>query len=412
MRRRPLGLALAILFILAAPAVFTAAGAEPAGTGGGTPDAMPAALLVETATSAEASSPVASAVAGAATDSGEADVGLEEPVRVGLFDILPFVMPEGSADGNGYAVDLWREVANRLQVESRYTRYSTIGELFTAVAEGREDVAVTALTINMERARWCKFSFPWYDSGMAIMVRDEDRGIWYELRQNRYIRFYLLFILVLCVLSYLIMKVRRNREADFPEDWKDGFFLSLFDLMALIREGQLAKKYTTWKGNLLTIAWTLFGVAAVTYVTSTLTAAMMAVAQDQSAITSVADLGGHKVGALDGGLAKLYLDQLQHQVVAVKNVEEGVDLLVAGRIEAFVGDYPVLLYWSNRNRDKNLRLTGNVFHPEKFGFAINRDKPDLAERITLELINMHDDGTTESIANRYHLEYSGPRLEP
>ncbi len=336
----------------------------------------------------------------------------EDVVRVGLFDILPFVMPEGSADGNGYAVDLWREVADRLGLDTRYTRYKTIGELFTAVAEGREDVAVTALTINMERARWCRFSFPWYDSGMAIMVRDDDRGIWYELRQNRYVRFYLLFILVLCVLSYLIMRVRRGREADFPEDWKDGFFLSLFNLMVLIREGQLAKKYTSWKGNLLTIAWTLFGVAAVTYVTSTLTAAMMAVAQDQSAISSVSDLGGHKVGALEGGLAQRYLEQLQHQVVAVKNVEEGVDLLEKGRIEAFVSDYPVLLFWSNTHREKNLRLTGTVFHPEKFGFAINRDEPELAERVTLELINMHDDGTTERIANQYHLEYSGARLEP
>ncbi|MCD7896794.1 MAG: transporter substrate-binding domain-containing protein, partial [Planctomycetaceae bacterium] len=363
-----------------------------------------------------ADAPTADTPAADATtaDASVADSAVDEEavVRVGLFDILPFVMPEGSAAGNGYAADLWREVAARLRLDCRYTRYKTIGELFTAVAEGREDVAVTALTINMERARWCRFSFPWYDSGMAIMVRDDDRGIWYELRQNRYIRFYVLFILVLCVLSYLIMRVRRGREPDFPEDWKDGFFLSLFNLMVLIREGQLAKNYTSWKGNLLTIAWTLFGVAAVTYVTSTLTAAMMAVAQDQSAITSVSDLGGHKVGALEGGLAQRYLDQLQHQVVAVKNVEEGVDLLEKGRIEAFVSDYPVLLFWSNTHREKNLRLTGTVFHPEKFGFAINRDKPELAERVTLELISMHDDGTTERIANRYHLEYSGARLEP
>ncbi|MCD8140445.1 MAG: transporter substrate-binding domain-containing protein [Planctomycetaceae bacterium] len=328
-------------------------------------------------------------------------------VRVGHFTLPPFVMPNGAGGYRGFAIEIWREVAERLGLEVEYTPYETVGEMFTAVVEGREDVAVTALTITTERARWCRFSFPWYESGMTIMTRDDERSIWYELRQNRYIRSYALFVIVLCVLSFLMTLVRRERDDEFPNNWLDGFFLSLFNLMVLLREGSLTIKYRTWKSNLLSVMWTLFGVAAVAYVTSTLTAAMMAVSRDDGGITSVRDLVDITVGALDGGAARRYLTALQIQTVPVKNLDEAGALLQAGSIEAFVGDAPVLKYWISLNPDRNLKLTGDTFHPEKFGFAIAPDQADLAEDITLELITLHDDGTLERIARQYSLEYTG-----
>ncbi len=316
-------------------------------------------------------------------------------------------MPDGDGGYRGFAIELWREVANRLELQVEYTPYETVGEMFTAVVEGREDVAVTALTITTERARWCRFSFPFYESGMTIMTRDDERGIWYELRQNRYIRSYALFVIVLCVLSFLMTVASRERDRDFPNNWLDGFFLSLFNLMVLLREGNLTIKYRTWKSNLLAVMWTLFGVAAVAYVTSTLTAAMMAASRDQGGITSVRDLTDTKVGALDGGAARRYLTALQIESVPVKNLDEAGALLHSGALDAFVGDAPVLKYWIGLNPDRNLKLTGTTFHPEKFGFAINPAQADLAEDITLELINLHDDGTMEHIASKYSLEYTG-----
>ncbi|MCD8351196.1 MAG: transporter substrate-binding domain-containing protein [Planctomycetaceae bacterium] len=349
----------------------------------------------------------------AAAPSGEG-VGVYESdrvIRVGHFDLPPFVMPDGAGGYQGFAIELWREVATRLNLEVEYTPYETVGAMFTAVVEGREDVAVTALTITTERARWCKFSFPWYDSGMTIMARDDDRGIWYELRQNRYIRSYALFVLVLCALSFFMTLARREKDHDFPNDWLNGFFLSLFNLMVLLREGSLDRKFRTWKGNLLSVMWTLFGVAAVAYVTSTLTAAMMAVSRDQGGITSVRDLVDKKVGALDGGAARRYLDKLQIHSVPVKNFDDAGDLLHSGSIDAFVGDAPVIKYWISLNPDKNLKVTGGIFHPEKFGFAITPEQTDLAEAITLTLINLHDDGTMENIASKYSLEYTGGTIK-
>ncbi|ECH9262280.1 transporter substrate-binding domain-containing protein [Salmonella enterica subsp. enterica] len=99
-------------------------------------------------------------------------------VKVGLYVSQPFVMPEQN-QMSGLAIDLWKGFARKKKLESEYIEFSTINGLLNAVSTGEVDVAVTSITITEDRARRMAFSFPWYDSGLRILVSSENNeNVW------------------------------------------------------------------------------------------------------------------------------------------------------------------------------------------------------------------------------------------
>ncbi len=313
-------------------------------------------------------------------------------VRAGVYQLQPFVMNDANGGFTGLGIDLWERCGNAIGLETEYLEFRTIGELVEAVAEGNIDVAITGLSMTRERARRMRFSFPWYDSGFRIMTNKYEASLWTELRHDQRFRVYALFLVIFIVLAFLMYLVRRRRDPEFPAEWKAGYCLCLLDVVTSVRSGRLEQKYLGWIGNLLSLFWLLCGMAAVTYVTSTMTTAMTALSVDRNRISQVSDLTGHAVGVLRGSLPEIHMRALGMTTVASDALSEAVGMLRAGSIRAIVSDAPALEFWLRNNPGHGFELAGPLFRNDKFAFAAPKKNADLMDAVDRELIRLFDTG--------------------
>lgn len=352
--------------------------------------------------------PLLAALAFGALFPGAAAAGEERTagpaaVRAGIFLSAPFVMTAEQGDGQytGMAVELWEGATRNLDFATEYVVYDTWGGLLEAVMAGEVDVGVGAITVSHTRAEQMHFSFPWYDAGMRIMKKAKPSSFVSELVKSQRFRTYGLFGLLFLVLALLMTWFRRRKDPEFPPDLKSGYTLSLLDITSSVRCGEINQDYLGWKGNILSAIWMMFGMGMVAYVTSTMTTAMTTVRLDKEGIYGLGDLPGKKIAGLRGGMSAKYLRELNLDVTGSRNIEEAVERLREGKVQAVVSDAPVLEYWVHTHPDQELEVVGAVFHPDKYAFAAHPGQARNMDRVTVELIRMVEDGEVDRLKTKY-----------
>ncbi len=100
---------------------------------------------------------------------GPARAQAEAPTRVVIKPLKPFVFAEGETY-RGFSIDLWEEVADRLNLDYEYVYVDTVTEQLDAVREGRGDLGITGITITKEREQALDFSLPYFRSGLQILT--------------------------------------------------------------------------------------------------------------------------------------------------------------------------------------------------------------------------------------------------
>jgi polar amino acid transport system substrate-binding protein len=79
---------------------------------------------------------------------------------------------------DGLSVEVWREVAQRVDVRFQLESVDTIDEALRMVAAGELDAAVGPISITAKRARAVRFTQPYFHSSLAIVAPSNSGGVW------------------------------------------------------------------------------------------------------------------------------------------------------------------------------------------------------------------------------------------
>lgn len=111
---------------------------------------------------------------GGATNDG----GAAKALRVGSsVDFAPFeFQDEGQKEYQGFDMDIIRAVAKEMNMEADIQNIGFDG-LIPALQAKNVDVVISGMTINDERKENVLFSDPYYDSGLTIVVRNDEENI-------------------------------------------------------------------------------------------------------------------------------------------------------------------------------------------------------------------------------------------
>ena len=118
-----------------------------------------------------AAAAVVGLLAGCGGEGGGGDLGLAEPGKILVgsdIAFAPFEFVQGGQN-KGFDIDLMNEIADRLGVEAEFVN-TGFDTLFTAVASGRYDVGMSAITITPERERTVDFSDPYFLASQALVA--------------------------------------------------------------------------------------------------------------------------------------------------------------------------------------------------------------------------------------------------
>jgi len=97
--------------------------------------------------------------------------GVPPTLRVETFSAPPFAMQQGGS-WTGFTIELWEEVARRLNTKSVYRVAPGLVEAFDTLTSGQADVLVSGFFITAERDRLYDFSHSIAQAGQQVMVRD------------------------------------------------------------------------------------------------------------------------------------------------------------------------------------------------------------------------------------------------
>ncbi len=330
---------------------------------------------------------------------GVARVYAEHPapgkaLRVAVKPIAPFVLKQGT-ELTGFSIDLWRALAQRLEVDTEWVEVKTVGEQLQAVKSGEADAAIAAITITKEREKLVDFTQPYFDSGLRIMVRTEGSNrVLDVLGSIPWLTMGTLFgvaIAIMFVMANVLWMVERRTTKTFQKGYLKGIGEGLWAVALIIATGEHGDRDAPRVVKRLAVVFMwLLGVVLVAQLTATVTSSQI-VERLNSNIHGPADLGGKKIVTVRGTVAADYLAVQGLPYADVSSAEEGYDLVVRGRVQAMVFDAPTLQYLATRRGKGTVRVVGPVFAPEKYGIAIADGSP-LRKRINGALLAMYEDG--------------------
>jgi polar amino acid transport system substrate-binding protein len=325
-------------------------------------------------------------------------------VTVATRILPPFVM-EGSAGFEGFSVDLWTELAKRSAVSFTWKKTENVKAILAAVESGEAQVGIAAISITSAREQKFDFSQPMFESGLQVLVSAKNDG-GFSLRQilgyfTQGAMPYLLSILALLILvpGHIMWWVERShQESSFSKQYLPGIFQAMGWALSAAA-GQQNSDPRTRFGRVMSAAAIFVSLLFLTYWQAELTSSFT-VQQLQGDISGPDDLPGKLVGTTAGSTSVAYLATKQARLQEFQSITDAFTALETGKLDAVVFDAPVLLYHAATAGRGKVRVVGPVFKRENYGILFPRGS-DLRKKINEALLTMREDGTYDTLYNKW-----------
>ncbi|HHB92408.1 MAG TPA: transporter substrate-binding domain-containing protein, partial [Thioploca sp.] len=308
----------------------------------------------------------------------------------------------------GFSIDLWHGIANKLGVKTQWVYAETVTELLTTVQTNKADVGISAITIRSDREEIINFSTSMFELGLQIMLRaDVDITTPFKVLKEEVGKFITMSNIIIFILA-LFVAINIRWWADtkdsgaklFPQTYwlgvNSAFWWSITMLITWDvprNRGGLAR--------LIDLCWHFTGLVSMSVLTGIIAAALTIQAVD-GAIKNEKDLPGKRVAAVANNAPEDYLKSIGAIVIPVDTLNHGIDMLIAGKVEALVHDGPRLLYLAekvNQTEEKVIVLPA-VFNYQNYGIALPNNSNYL-ESINVALLKLREaDGLNDSFHSR------------
>ena len=307
-------------------------------------------------------------------------------LRVGVLDGSPPCsnqLAEGRWEGQ--AVDLWRQVASRERLAFVLEPYPNAKALLEASRRDQVDVGVGCLTITPERVGRYRFSLPFQESGLAILMQANRlaslEALLRQLLKPQLAALLAGYLLAIALLSWLIWRGEQPCSRGLGRREQLRRYALLFQVLATGPGTNTI--VTTTRGHGLVLLSYLIRIVSASLIVSTMTIDVLQQPPSPDGLPrSMAELAGRRVAARPGSVSEGLLQapplRGRVQLVALPTLAAAVPLLQQQRVDAVLADEQQLRYVRNRapswQRSK-LRLVLDAERSESQAFVFS---PQLA----------------------------------
>jgi polar amino acid transport system substrate-binding protein len=327
-------------------------------------------------------------------------------IRVSTKKIEPFVFVDDNKTVSGFSVDLWQEIANKLDVKTEWVVRDNVKQVIADVESGFSPAAIAGISMTPEREKAIDFSHPYFDSGLQILARQSASPnplkVFLKTLTSKDIRYPLMLVFGFAVVvAHVIWLVERGNNEDFPKAYFpgiwEGFWWASVNVMT---GGDAEKKVGNGVARIVALAWMVIGLMLVAYLGGSVASALT-VSQLQSNINGVGDLPGKRVVTTTGSVSAQYLDQMGVTYTSVGSLgEETYRKLINKEFDAIVYDSPTLRFAANRYGKDTLAVVGQIFAPDKYGIALATNSP-IREKINGTLLELQKSGKVAELMAKW-----------
>jgi ABC-type amino acid transport substrate-binding protein len=335
-----------------------------------------------------------------------ADAETERSVLVGISPMKPFVIV--SDDGvEGFAIDLWREVAGELHLEYVFVRSIGISGTLDDVVEKRVDLAIGGLAINADREQQIDFTHPYFHTGLGILVPESYNlsigPLFKSLLTGNKLLVIISFLLLMIVAGHVIWFIERgreNRRRSFSPNYFPGVIEGVYwAVVTASTVGYGDRVARSWYGRLLTLVLIVIALPVFGYFIATLSS-NITLQKLRSNINGTHDLVERRVGVLDGSTSQKYMQRFKAKLYAFDRIDDAYQWLVNGWLDAVVYDRPNLQYFAQHEGKGKVKVVGSAFAPQDYGVAVPSGSP-MREQLNRVLLKIEENGAFERIRSKW-----------
>ena len=357
-------------------------------------------LLIGLATSGAVSN---RAFAQSASDDNTSAADRIEVMKVGVRHQPPFAIKTETSDGNdwdGVSVQLWREVAEDLNIQYEWTEIAN-GDDIAQLQRGEVDIAIGAIA-TPEGEEQADFTQSYYVSSLGIAQPRQRKllDIVGAVLSPRFLNICLWLSLLLLAVGAVVWAFERSQNKDMYSEkpvqglW-DSFWWACVTLTTI---GYGDKAPVTIGGRAVAVLWMLVAIGLTSSLTATITSV---VAQDTiGTLSSPAALKSLKVGSIEGTNAA---DVLKRQEVSFQSFESptsGLEAVDSGELDAFVYDEALMRYLNRNDLNNRLAISASNLQTSHRVFAM-AEGASMLEPINAQVIAAQTEEDWPSLLERF-----------
>lgn len=316
----------------------------------------------------------------------------QEPERlvVGTRVAPPFVMKDAQGNFSGISIELWRQIANELQLDYEF-REAGLTELFSEIQAGGLHASVGALTLTAQREEIIDFTHPFYSTGLAIAVPETGSAVWRTVARLWSWE----FLAILGVLTGLLLLVgtlfwlaeRRHNSGMFGGGPTRGIGSSFWwAAVTMTTVGYGDKAPITFMGRLIALIWMFTAVIIISSFTAAI-ATSLTVSHLESTVRGVDDLPRVRVATVADSVSAQFLERRNIGFAGFGRLSESLEAMNRGKFDAVVYDRPILLYLANQATHNNTVVLPNTFERQDYAIVLPEGSP-LREAVNLALLRI------------------------
>ncbi len=332
-----------------------------------------------------------------------------KPVRVGVHPFPPFVIKTEQGQFAGLCVDLWEDVAQSMDIEYEYVRYSDLPGMVRALDFEEIDIAINPMYVSSVRLNMFDVSQPFFISSVGVATTSVTRSQFQAFLQNffslDFLKIILLLFGVLLFFGTILWAVeRRHNHFQFRPGLRgllDGLWWAAVT-MTTVGYGDKTPKTET--GRTIAVVWMFTAVIIVSSFTATI-ASTLTVNTLAAKIDRLNDLTTvERLGTVGASSTKDFL--VAHDISPsheYKTPAAALRAVANGEVDALVYDRPVMRYLIDTDQvSGDVQLLPVTFNKQYRSFLMPRGS-DLREQIDPLLVRRINQASWQDVLEKYNL---------
>ena len=321
------------------------------------------------------------------------------PIVIAISAFSPFVILEHDLPINGFSIDLWHLISEKIGVEFEFKIYDGVKAKLDALKAQEVDIAIGGISQTAAREKVFDFSHPSYYAGLDILVKNQlEIGLRNILKQlflgsgQFLFKSMMLTGLILIVVAGHIIWLAEKGQDSFSDHYFQGVGQGMYWVVvtaSTVGYGDFSPLKPI--GRLVTVLIILFTLPLfgifVSELSSTLTTLKI-----HGHIQSPDDLFRKHIGVLENTTSETSVQKRHLSYQSYQNMPAAILALEKEEIDALIYDAPSLQYYVKHHADgANFRVIGNRFDYQILAFATLNQSP-LLEKVNWALLSIKESG--------------------
>jgi len=318
----------------------------------------------------------------------------------------PFAMKDRNGNWEGASIDLWKEIAKKLNLTYKFEENS-LTSLMDKIKNKEIEIGIAAITVTANRERFADFSNGYYTEELSIAIPKNEGSILTELLNKlfSYTTLWVILGIIIVVhvagLAFWFMERsdKDNKDENPIKGINNGIWWATVT-MTTVGYGDITPK--TFGGKVVAIIWMFVSMFLVAVLIAAFASIFTSVKKSYF-ITSPNDLKKGKIATIQGSFSDDYLKNKNILPVYYKSLESALEAVKNREVDAIVYDEDLLQHLIGKKFNDSLKLTNAHFMPTSYSLIFKNDCA-LKESVNRALLEVIESDKWKIIKNRYSIK--------